>query len=114
MHKFFRSSETGEGKFFFSGKRCHKLYNLLESISFNARSSKRYVSSSSNVNGLPRSVSDSIDISRSTEDIVSRSAGVADDVPRTDSAGYLTVLHPTGVSPSANRQFFMKKSMSCK
>lgn len=77
-----RSSETGEGRFFFSGKRSRQLYDLLESLSITASSTKRYTKCSNSLGvmtNLPRSISNSIDISRSAGEL-SRSV----DTPRTN------------------------------
>ena len=57
---------------------------------------------------LLRSVSDDIDLCRSKNE-----SSVGMDIPRTESAGYLTVLCPGGASPLANRKFYMEKNKSC-
>ena len=82
----FRSSETGEGKFFFSGKRSRQLYDQLESLSVTASLYKR-CSNCSNTLGvathLPRSISNSIDISRSAGELTR-----IPDTPRTNDYAY--------------------------
>ena len=63
---------------------------------------------------MTRSKSNSIDISSGVEEVISGSVDTArtdDDIPRYDSAGYLTILGPSSVSPMANRKFFIEKKM---
>ena len=68
------------------------------------------------VGGLIRSKSNSIDISKSADEVISRSVDISrtDDAPRCDSAGYLTILGPSSASPMASRKFFIQKNMSGK
>jgi len=98
---FCRSSATGEGHFFFTGKRSKQLFKLLESLSAKARPARLAPSRSMDMLSSGTSSSKSLDIPTSAE--------------LTDSNGYLKVF-PTvnfrSLSPRGNSRFMVPQDKS--